>query len=72
MRKKILIGVNVIVVMFVIGTLVAAYWSYYQKEQEVKRDEQRRKDMYEKILEGAKTKPMELSVDFGETFKSRS
>jgi len=66
MWKKILIIVNLVVVVVLAGVLAAAYWSYYQKEKEVKRDVQIREDLYENILEGARTKPMEISVDFGE------
>jgi len=55
----------VITVFFlIIGTFIAAYISYLLKEQQVKADAQRLQELLPNILEGAKTGPTKITIDF--------
>lgn len=62
MSWKILLILNLLIL--IVGFFGAVYVSNYLKEQEVKRDEQRRKDLYEKILDAASISPTKLTVNF--------
>ncbi len=60
LRKIIILNVLIIIVGFVVAVAGSIYW----KENEVRKGEIKRKEMYDKILDAASISPTKLTVNF--------